>query len=129
MNQVCTWESGRPLRTSFSRGRAEHDAIIFDHRRMLASGQADMLFWISTFMAQTPPPETDVPTVVVGHPGIGLIRTPSVFIPVGIPGVDHGGHVFRGDGVVVLPLRQLRKTALPPAAEVIQSITAALDQG
>jgi formylmethanofuran dehydrogenase subunit B len=129
MNQVCTWQSGRPLRTSFARGQAEHDAFRFDHRRLLASGQADMLLWVSTIMAHTPPPETDVPTVVVGHPAIDLIRTPSVFIPVGVPGVDHAGHVFRGDGVVVLPLRQLRKSPLPPTTEVIQSITAALEQG
>lgn len=126
MHQVCVWQSGQPLRTSFARGEAQHDGIMFDHRRLLADGGADALLWLSSLMSQTPPPETDIPTIVLGHPHLTLVRPPAVYIPVGVPGIDHSGHVYRGDQVVALPLRRLRKSALASAAEVIHSITAAL---
>lgn len=123
MHQVCVWQSGRPLRTAFNRDHAEHDAVAFDHRRLLMSGAADVMLWLSSFLPQTPPPEADIPTIVVGHPSISLVRAPAVYIPVGIPGVDHAGHFYRGDGVVALPLRRLRAGQLPSAAEVLYKLS------
>ena len=35
-------------------------------------------------------------------------RQPEVHIPVGTPGIDHAGEIFRTDGVVALPLAALR---------------------
>jgi formylmethanofuran dehydrogenase subunit B len=49
-----------------------------------------------------------------------------VYVPVGTPGLDHAGHLFRGDRVVALPLRQLRPSSLPSAAEAIAAIQTAL---
>lgn len=127
MNQVCLWRSGRPLRTAFSRGRPQHDPVMFDYRRLLAQGDADALLWLSSFLPNTPPPDTTVPTIVLGHPGMALVQTPAVYIPIGVPGVDHAGHIYRSDAVVTLPLRQLRQSSsLPAAAEVLQTIVARL---
>jgi formylmethanofuran dehydrogenase subunit B len=125
-NQVCIWRSGQPLRTAFCRGYAEHDVVAFDHRRLLVSGDADALLWLSAFLPHTPPPEADIPTIVLGHPEIGLVEAPAVYIPVGIPGVDHAGHIYRSDGVVALPLRRMRESSLPSAAAVMGAIAAAL---
>jgi formylmethanofuran dehydrogenase subunit B len=50
-----------------------------------------------------------------------------VLIPVGVPGLDHAGSLFRTDGVVAVPVRALRDTALPAAAEVLRRIAARLD--
>lgn len=127
LNQVCVWMSGRPLRTSFSRGYAEHDTTTFDYRRLLTSGAADVLLWLSSFAAQTPPPEADIPTIVLGHPAMSLVQAPAVYIPIAVPGVDHAGHFYRSDGVIALPLQQLRKSPLPSAAKVLRSIAAALE--
>jgi formylmethanofuran dehydrogenase subunit B len=55
-----------------------------------------------------------------------LSRKPKIFIPVGTPGVDHSGRVIRVDNVVSLPLRKLRQSKLPSAADVLASIEAAL---
>ncbi|MBA2491083.1 MAG: formylmethanofuran dehydrogenase subunit B, partial [Gammaproteobacteria bacterium] len=126
MNQVSLWQCGRPLRTSFSREVAEHDPVQFEYRHVLGAAGADALLWLSTFLPHTPPPETDIPTIVIGHPAIDLLRSPDVFIPVGVPGIDHAGHIYRSDVVVALPLRRLRESALPPAADVLAAITARL---
>jgi len=56
-------------------------------------------------------------------------REPEVFIPVGVPGLDHAGHFFRTDKVVALPLRKLRESALPSVAEAAAAIEAALSAG
>jgi formylmethanofuran dehydrogenase subunit B len=125
-HQVCVWQSGQPLRTSFARGRPRHDSVMFDHRRLLAEGRVDALLWLSSFVPHAPPPETDLPTVVLGHPHLALTQTPAVYIPVGVPGVDHSGHIYRGDQVVALPLRRLRESPLPSADAVMRAIAARL---
>ena len=51
---------------------------------------------------------------------------PDVFIPVGIPGLDHTGTMFRIDGSVVLPLKKIRNTDLPTLSQVIDQIEALL---
>ena len=122
-NQVCTWQSGVPLRCSFAQGQPQHDALLYDCQRLLKSGEADLLLWISSLRSDQPPPDTDIPTIAIGHPDMQFKRAPVVFIPVGIPGIDHNGHIFRMDGAVSLPLRQLRKTDLPSTADVLTKLT------
>jgi formylmethanofuran dehydrogenase subunit B len=51
---------------------------------------------------------------------------PAVFIPVGTPGLDHAGHLFRTDRVVALPLAGLRTSRLPSVAQAIEAIEGAL---
>lgn len=125
-NQVCTWISGYPMRTSYARSYPEHDPYHFSTDRLLASGEADALFWVSSFNPERTPPVTDIPTVVFGHAHMKLEREPEVFIPVGMPGADHKGIMFRTDNVVSLPLQQLRQSALPTLAEVLGAIEQAL---
>jgi formylmethanofuran dehydrogenase subunit B len=47
---------------------------------------------------------------------------------VATPGVDVAGHLFRADGVVLLPLHAARSTALPTAAQVLAGLHAAMAQ-
>ena len=125
VNQVCTWQSGFPLRTGFGRGFPEHDAYLFSAQRLLESGEADALVWISAFRP-LPPPARDVPTVVLAAPETQPAPPAAVFVPVGTPGLDHAGQVFRTDGVVALPLGQLVERGLPSVAAVLTRIDAAL---
>lgn len=124
--QVCTWQAGFPLRTSFASGRPAYDPRLFSWRRILAEGEADALVWVSAFRADDLPVDAAIPAVVVGAPGIDFRREPEVYIPVGIPGLDHAGHVVRTDSVASLPLRRLRDSDLPRTAEVLREITARL---
>jgi len=123
---VLLWQTGYGTRTSFSRGRPEHDSYHFSTARLLATGGADLLLWISSFNEARIPPATAVPTIVLGRDGMALERQPAVFIPVGTPGVDHAGHLFRTDRVVALPVRRLRDSPLPSVADAIAAIEAAV---
>ena len=49
-------------------------------------------------------------------------RPVEVAIPVGTPGLDHAGSIYRMDGVVSLPRAPLRDLGLPSAAEVLRRI-------
>ena len=64
--------------------------------------------------------------IVLGTPGLKLSKTPAVFIPVGTPGADHAGLIVRCDNVVSLPLRNLGRSNLPRAADIIAQIEHAL---
>jgi formylmethanofuran dehydrogenase subunit B len=93
---------------------------------MLANGEADSLVWVSSFNVHRTPPKTDVPTIVVGRSGMTFEEEPDVFIPVGVPGIDHTGRTFRGDSSVAVPLRKLRDSGLPSTFEVLSAIEAAV---
>jgi formylmethanofuran dehydrogenase subunit B len=125
-NQVSVWISGYPMRTSYARSYPEHDPYHYATDRLLASGEADALLWISSFNPERIPPATAAPTVVFGHPDMKLEREPDVFIPVGLPGADHPGTMFRSDNVVALPLQQLRASDLPSLGSVLNAIEQAL---
>ena len=89
-------------------------------------GDADVLLWVSSLSEVRLPPPTTVPTIVLGRSGMAFERAPEVFIPVGTPGLDHAGHLFRADRVVAVPLRGLRVSSLPSVAQAIDAIDAAL---
>jgi formylmethanofuran dehydrogenase subunit B len=121
-NNTCTWLSGYPIRSRFSQGKVEYDVHQFSTKKQLKT--CDALLWTSTFNPHLPP-DCDAPTIVMGHPNMKFERMPEVFIPVGIPGIDHAGTIFRMDNVVSLPLKKQRETTLPSLSQVIQQI---LDQ-
>jgi formylmethanofuran dehydrogenase subunit B len=123
---VCAWQSGYPLRVSYANGKPEYDAERYDAARMLAAKEGDLLVWLASFGDDLVPPDTDIPTVVLGTPALKLKQKPKVFIPVGTPGVDHIGRIIRVDNVVSLPLRKLRQSKLPSAVDVLASIEAAV---
>jgi formylmethanofuran dehydrogenase subunit B len=125
-NGVEMWQTGFPFRTRFGAAGPDYDPYHYSAERLLASGEADALLWVSSFDERRGPPAAGVPTVVLGRPGMRFEREPEVFIPVGVPGLDHAGHFFRTDKVVALPLRKLRETSLPPVAEAAAAIEAAL---
>ena len=127
-HQVCSWQSGVPLRTSFAGGTPAHDPMLYSTARLLGEREADALVWISTFRPQ-PPPVADLPTIVLAASSLRFERQPDVHIPVGTPGIDHAGEFFRTDGVVALPLVALRAGGRPSAAEVLGRIDRALAAG
>ncbi|WP_434110888.1 formylmethanofuran dehydrogenase subunit B [Methylocaldum sp. GT1TLB] len=124
-SQVCAWISGYPTRVSYARGYPEYDPYHNGAARLLANSEADALFWISS-LSSTPPPASDVPTVVIGRSGMRFESEPDVFIPVGVPGIDFAGHMYRCDNVVAMPLYQLRKSELFKASDVLRAIEQAL---
>ena len=73
------------------------------------------------------PPETTIPTIVLGTFDMKLAKEPDVFIPVATPGIDTRGQIMRVDGNVVLPLRDLhRASGLPSPIAVLNALEAAV---
>jgi formylmethanofuran dehydrogenase subunit B len=123
---VASWQSGFPLRVSFSSGKPDYDAERYAIPNMLAVGDGDVLVWTAAFTPDLGVPKTTLPTIVIGTPGLAMAQPPAVFIPVGTPGLDHAGRLIRCDTVVSLPLRKLRPSTLPRIADVLTAIEAAL---
>jgi len=123
---VASWQSGYPLRVSFASGKPDYDFLRYSIPKMLADGEGDLLVWLASFTPDLSPPPGKVPLVVLGTPGLKLASPPAVFIPVGTPGVDHSGRIIRVDNVVSLPLKNLGRSTLPRAADVLAAIELAL---
>lgn len=121
---VCAWQSGFPLRVSYTSGAPDYDPYRYDINRILADGEGDVLIWIASFSPNLTPPKTKIPTIVLGTPGLKLAQTPAVFIPVGTPGVDHAGRLLRVDNVVSLPLKDLGRSSLTRAADILAAVEA-----
>ena len=124
VNQTSTWTSGYAIRCRFTRKYPEYDPHHFSAQKLLETGEADSLLWISTFSPEKTMPVTAIPSILIGHPN-SLVKA-DVFIPVGTPGIDHKGTMFRIDSSVSLPLAKLRESELPSLSEVITAIEAEL---
>jgi formylmethanofuran dehydrogenase subunit B len=123
---VTTWQTGYPMRVSYASGAPDYDPYRYQVSRMVTEGEGDLLFWIASFSPDLGAPPTDMPTIVLGTPGLKLHATPDVFIPVGTPGIDHAGRLIRVDNVVSMPLKDLGRSDLPSAAKIVTAILAAL---
>lgn len=123
---VTAWLTGYPLRVSFARGYPEYDPVANSTETVLENRAVDSILWLSTLKADKKMPDTDLPSVVVADSDTVFKKEPDVFIPAGIPGVDHKGTLIRVDSVVSLPLKQVRDSDRPGAADVLQAIHAKL---
>lgn len=119
VNQLMLWRLGYPLRTAVRGGVSEHDATLFATQTALED--ADLLIWVSAFRPE-PPPSFSGKVIALAHPETEFATAPDVFIPVGTPGVDHAGTVFRMDSIVSLPLGALRVATLPSVAEAVRCL-------
>lgn len=124
---VSAWQTGYPLRVGFGRGYPWYRPHAYASTRLLADGMVDVLVWIAAFGTCRPPPKSSIPTIVLADPAIPLDPEPEIFLPIGTPGRDHPGSLYRTDNVVAAPVRQQRKNlVLPSTAEVLKEIKAAL---
>ncbi len=120
---ICTWQSGWPLRVHFLSPEPRYRPRRNASHQLLREGTVDALLWVSSFSTQ-PPPKTDskLPRILLTRPGPHAVHKATVHIPVATPGIDHPGLLFRVDGSVALPLQRLRESSLPTVSEVIHQI-------
>ena len=109
---VATWQTGFPAGVNFTNGHPSANAP--------PATDADCLLWVSGFSRQ-PPPASELPTIILSPHRAGA-GAADVYLPTGVPGLDHGGNLFRTDGVIALPLQKLRDRGAPSAAAVIEQI-------
>ena len=92
---------------------------------LLGRGDADLLLFISNFSRRSPT-RGAWPVIALAPPGMEPPEPVEVYIPVGIPGIDHAGQIIRTDGVVALPLRAVRPARHPSTAATLDAIARAL---
>ena len=130
-NQVFTWLGGLPLRTRLAADGLRHEPLRYSAERLLAGREVDAMLWVNPFDGPRPP-QAPIPRIVLGPPALRARlgdETRTVYIPVATPGLQHGGHLFRTDGVVLMPLFALREDALPGVAELTGRLQRAVDGG
>jgi formylmethanofuran dehydrogenase subunit B len=121
VQQVLGWMTGFPVRTGQRRSCPEHDPWRYHAARLVDSGEADCVLWISAYQAAAPAWRGDPPAIIALAPAdAGFARAPQVHIAVGAPGRDHGGvehHAMLGS---------LAAIAAATASEAL-SVAAAID--
>jgi formylmethanofuran dehydrogenase subunit B len=119
------WMAGLPLRASFARGRPQHDPWQYDARRLVESGEADAVVWISAFGEPLPDWLGDVTTIALGGAaGAKSKRKAAVSISIGKPGRDHDGVVYDRETGTLVEIAARSPGELPSAAEVLNRIAA-----
>jgi len=120
-------EMGLPLRSGVHARGLVHDPLRYATGRLLADRAVDALLWVASFDPSQAPPAAGLPRVVLGHPGLAAVlagQRDTVFIPVSTPGIGSAGHLFRTDGVVVVPITALYADRLPTVARVAADLAA-----
>jgi formylmethanofuran dehydrogenase subunit B len=124
VQQVLAWRTGLPLQSRRGPLGREHDPLALDGSRLLAEGSADLLLWLAAFGEAAPPARPGLRRIVLGtrEQAPLALESDTIFMAVGTPGLDHGGHLHRTDGVVVLPLHARRSSSLPSAESVLNAL-------
>ncbi|HLK84049.1 MAG TPA: tungsten formylmethanofuran dehydrogenase [Xanthobacteraceae bacterium] len=124
--QVCGWMTGFPPRTGLGRSYPDHDPWRYRAARLVDSGEADCVLWISAYRAKAPEWSGSRPTVALAPADTRFPKPPRVHIAVGAPGRDHDGvehHPMMGTLAAVTAAR--RSGALS-VADAIAAIAAHL---
>ena len=122
VNEVLLWQTGFPIRTSFSNGFPVHDIEQFSTAKLLNSKEVDLVIWINSFNEKKIIINKKVKNVLIGIPSHPQKNDVDVFIPVGTPGLDHNSHLLRIDKVVSMPLKKIRNISLPSVEEVLNKV-------
>jgi formylmethanofuran dehydrogenase subunit B len=123
---VCAWQSGYPLRVNYKNGAPEYDPYSYATKKILREKTADAMLWLSSFDNHIIMPREDLPTIALSRPSKKLAKDAEVYIPVGVPGLDHSANMMRADNVVSLPLKKLREINLKNSSEILKLIRQAL---
>lgn len=119
---VCTWQSGFPLRISYATGAPEYNPHRYSTARLLSQNEVDVLLWISSFGMEVNLPQTKAPVILLSDLPLKGARKPDVFIPVNTPGIHHRGQLIRTDNVVSLKLKRLLQGQYESVADTLDLI-------
>jgi formylmethanofuran dehydrogenase subunit B len=129
VQQVCGWTMGFPVRTGYGRSHPEHDPWQYGAARMVDSGEADCVLWISAWRAAAPEWKGDPPTIALAPADATFATPPKVHIAVGAPGRDHDGVAHHAMLASLAALPAASPTDALSVAAAISSIAAHLSTG
>jgi formylmethanofuran dehydrogenase subunit B len=129
VQQVCSWMTGFPVRTGFGRASPDHDPWRYRAARLVDSGEADCVLWISAYRAKAPEWSGSPATIALAPTDTRFAKPPHVHIAVGTPGRDHDGVEHHATMGTLAAVAATNRSEAVSVAGAIASITAHLADG
>jgi formylmethanofuran dehydrogenase subunit B len=129
VQQVCGWMTGFPVRTNMGRSRLDHDPWQYSAARLVESGEADCVLWISAYQAAAPHWNGDPPAIVLAPAGARFAKVPRVHIAVGAPGRDHDSVAYHAELGTFAAMTAVSRSEALSVATAIEAIAAHLTAG
>lgn len=122
-SQALAWMTGFASRIKFIDNTFKHDRNLYDSNILMKNENLDIVIHISTLSTGKIILNKKFYNIVLGHPNSIFNNPPDIFIPVGIPGVDYDGIMFRTDNVVSVALKNIRNIKLPTTENIISQLS------
>ena len=122
-SQALAWTTGFASRVKFIGNTFKHDRVSYNSKVLIDNQNVDTIIHISTLTSNKIKLDTRCFNIVLGHPNSSFSSVPNIFIPVGIPGIDYDGIMFRTDNVVSVALKKIREIKLPSTEDIINRLT------
>ena len=122
-SQALAWTTGFASRVKFIGNTFKHDRVTYNSKVLIDNQNVDTIIHISTLSSNKIKLDTRCFNIVLGHPNSSFSSMPDIFIPVGIPGIDYDGIMFRTDNVVSVALKKIREIKLPSTEDIINRLT------
>ncbi len=120
--QALTWLTGFPSRIKYSNNSFKHNRTAYNSEKLIENKQVDTVIHVSNLSENELIMNKNIYNIVLGHPNSKLNIEPDIFIPIGIPGLDHEGIMFRTDNVVSVALKSVRKLKLPSTQTIFNKL-------
>ena len=122
-SQVLTWTTGFPSRLKYLNGSFSHDKNSFNGMELIKNKNIELVIHINSLSMNKLELDPKLMNIVIGHPNSKFSSMPDIFIPIGIPGIDHKGIMFRTDNVVSVHLKKIRDIKLPTLKYIFDRLT------
>ena len=120
--QTTTWLTGFPARIKNIDGFFKHDRQAYNVSKLIRNNEIDLAIYLNCLSLEKIQLNKKMKNIVIGHPGTKCSFSPDVFIPVGIPGIDDDGIMFRTDNVISLPVKSVRELNIPSLKQVLDKM-------
>ncbi len=121
-SQVLTWLTGFPSRIKYLDGTFSHNKLAYNITDLIEKYNTDVVIHVSSLALNKIKINKKITNIVLGHPNSKFTSEPDVFIPIGVPGIDHSGIMFRTDNVVSVRLKKIRNINLPTTKNILDSL-------
>ncbi len=122
-SQAIAWMTGFASRIKFIGNTFKHDRVSYNNKVLIDNQNIDTIIHISTLTSDKIKLDKRYFNIVLGHPNSSFSSVPDIFIPVGTPGIDCDGIMFRTDNVVSVALKKIREIKLPSTEDIINRLT------
>ena len=122
-SQAIAWMTGFASRVKFIGTTFKHDRVSYNNKVLIDNQNVDTIIHISTPTSDKIRLDKRCFNIVLGHPNSSFSSVPDIFIPVGTPGIDYDGIMFRTDNVVSVTLKKTREIKLPSTEDIINRLT------